>query len=123
LAGFAHFFSVYVSWIAIPCLAISGYSVRITNSLIQIFFPFGKITMDEAGKILSSSGAPLGWYIGSIITSIGLIITVLGFALITWKIRKYGHITSWFTGWQNAATGDRHRYPVFQLQINYLFGH
>ena len=106
MAGFAHFFSVYVSWIAIPCLAIigilfhrkrktkeslifaSGIVLTACGSLIQIFFPFGKITMDEARGILSSSGAPLGWYTGSIITSIGLIITVLGFALVTWKIRK-----------------------------------
>lgn len=106
MAEFAHFFSFYVSWIALPCLAIigilfyrkqktkesltfaSGIVLTALGSLIQVFSPFGKISIDEAGKVLSSSGPPLSWYTGSIVTSIGLIITVVGFALVTWKIRK-----------------------------------
>ncbi len=106
MANFTHFFSVYVAWVAIPCLAIisvifcikqstkeslifaSGIVLIALGLLIQIFSPFGRITMDEAGKVLSSSAPPLSWYAGSIITSIGLIVTVVGFALVTWKIRK-----------------------------------
>lgn len=106
MANFAHFFSFYVAWVSIPCLAIigiifcikqstreslifaSGIVLIAVGSLIQIFSPFGRIKMDEAGKILSSSGPPLNWYAGSIITSIGLIVTVIGFAIVTWKIRR-----------------------------------
>lgn len=106
MGEFAHFFSIYVIWITISCLAIIaiffyrkqrtkeslifafGIVLTAFGSLIQAFTPFGKITMDEAGKILSSSGPPLSWYTGSIITSVGLIITMVGFALVTWKIKK-----------------------------------
>jgi len=102
----AHLFSVYASWIAVPCLAIigilfhkkqktkeslifaSGIMLIAVGLLIQIFFPFGKITMDEAGKILSSSGPPLCWHTGNVIFSIGLIITVIGFALVTLKMKN-----------------------------------
>lgn len=102
----AHFFSIYTFWIALPCLAVIailfhrkqktkesliftlGIVLIAFGSLIQAFTPFGKITMDEAGKILSSSGPPFSWYTGSIITSVGLIITMVGFALVTWKIKK-----------------------------------
>jgi hypothetical protein len=104
MAIFAYFFSFYVVWVSIPCLAIisiiffmkqrtkeslvftSGIVLIALGTLIQIFSPFGKLAMDEAGKILSSSGPPLSWYTGSIITSIGLIVTVVGLALVTWKI-------------------------------------
>lgn len=106
MANFAHFFSLYVAWVSIPCLAMisiifcikqstkeslifaSGIVLIAIGSLIQIFSPFGRVTMDEAGKVLSSSGPPLSWYAGSIITSIGLIVTLVGFAIVTWKIRR-----------------------------------
>lgn len=106
MSHFAHFFSVYVMWGSFPCLAIigiffwtkqrtleslvlaTGFVIVVLGSLIQTFFPFAKISMDEAGKILSSSGAPLIWYTGSIMISIGLIITVVGFALVTWKMKR-----------------------------------
>lgn len=106
MAKLAHLFSVYVICVTVPCLAIigiifckkqntkesliftSGIVLIMIGSLIQFFSPFGKITTDEAGKILSSSGPPLSWYTGSIITSIGLIVTTVGFAIVTWKIKK-----------------------------------
>jgi hypothetical protein len=106
MANFAHFFSFYVIWAAIPCLAIIGiifwikqrtkesliFSTGIVlialGSLTQIFSPFGRITMDEAGEILSSSGPPLSCYTGSIITSVGFIVTVVGFAAVTWRIKR-----------------------------------
>lgn len=106
MANFAHFFSFYVTRAAVPCLAIIGIIFWIKQStreslvfasgivmitiglLIRIFSPFTRITMDETGKILSSSGPPLSWYAGSIITSIGLIVTVVGFALVTWKTKR-----------------------------------
>jgi uncharacterized membrane protein len=106
MSSFAHFFSFYVTWVAVPCLAIigiifwikqrtkeslvfaSGIVLIAFGSLIQIFSPFARMTVDEAGKILSSSGPPLSWYTGSIIVSIGLIVTVVGFALVTWKTKR-----------------------------------
>jgi hypothetical protein len=104
MSNFAHFFSFYVTWLTIPCLAIigiifwikqstkeslvlaSGIVLIALGSLVQIFSPFRKVTMNEAGKILSSSRPPLSWYTGSIVTSVGLIVTVVGFAFVTWKI-------------------------------------
>ncbi len=106
MANFAHLFSFYAAWISIPCLAIisiifylkqgtkenlvfaSGIVLVAVGSLIQTFSPFGRIKMDEAGNILSSSWPPLTWYIGSIITSVGLIVTVVGFAAVTWKMKR-----------------------------------
>ncbi len=107
MADFAHFFSAYVTWAAIPCLAIisiifsmkqstkesmvlsSGIVLVAVGSLIQIFSPFGKkMKLDAAENVLSSSGPPLSWYTGSIISSVGLIVTVVGFALVTWKTKK-----------------------------------
>ena len=106
MADFAHFFSVYTTWAAIPCLAIIGivFSIKqntkeslifatgivlvAIGSLMQLLSPFQRMTMDQVGKILSSNGPPLSWYSGSIITSLGLIITVVGFALVTWKTKK-----------------------------------
>jgi hypothetical protein len=58
------------------------------GSLIQVLSPISRITMDEAEKILSSIGTPLTWYAGSIIISIGLIITVVGFAFVTLKMKR-----------------------------------
>jgi len=106
MADFAHFFSVYVTWAAIPCLAIISiiFSMKqntkeslilsfgivfvAVGSLVQIFSPFENIKLDAAEKVLSSSGPSLSWYTGSIISSLGLIITVVGFALVTWKTKK-----------------------------------
>lgn len=103
MANIAHFLSVFVPWIALPCLAIigilyhrkhktkeslifvSGIALTAVGALIQAFSPFKKLTIDVAGKMFSSSGPPLGWYTGSILFSVGLIITVVGFALMTWK--------------------------------------
>ena len=103
---FAHFFAIYSGWIAIPCLAIIGivywlkqktiesfiltYGIVILalGSLMQVFSPFLKMTMDEIGNVVSSSGPPLIWYAGSIIGSFGLVVTVIGFALVTWKVNK-----------------------------------
>jgi uncharacterized membrane protein len=99
----AHWFSLIVGWITLPCLAIIsiffykkhknqgrlsltiGIITITLGHLIQLFSPFSRMTLDEAGNILSSSGPQLSWYAGSIITSIGLLITVIGFGLITFK--------------------------------------
>ncbi len=104
MSDFAHFLSLYVTWFSIPCLAVigiiffrkqktkesfvfsSGIVLIATGSIIQVFSPFGKMTFDEAGKALSSSGPPVSWYTGSLITSLGLVVTVIGFALVAWKI-------------------------------------
>lgn len=106
MAKLAHYFSVYVTWIAIPCLALigilfhikqktkeslifaSGIVIIALGSIIQVLSPFHKMTLDEAEKVLSSSGPPLSWYIGSITISIGLIVAMIGFALVTWRIKK-----------------------------------
>lgn len=106
MSNLSHYFSFYVTWTAIPCLAIIGIIFWLKQStkeslifasgivlialglLIQIFSPIRNLTIDEAGKILSSSGPPLSWYTGSIITSVGLIVTVVGFALVTWKTKR-----------------------------------
>jgi hypothetical protein len=103
MAEFAHFFSVITSWIAIPCLAIigiffykrqkttetltlaSGIALMTVGELTQLFSPFGHATIDAMGKVLSSSGPPLCWYTGSILTSIGLIVMTIGFALVARK--------------------------------------
>ncbi len=106
MAEFAHNFSVITSWTAIPCLAIigiffykrekttaslilaSGVTLMAIGELTQLFSPFRKATIDTMGKILSSSGPPLSWYTGSIIFSIGLIVTTIGFALVASKAGK-----------------------------------
>jgi hypothetical protein len=36
----------------------------------------------------SSSTVLFTWHIGAVISSIGLIVTVVGFALVTWKIKR-----------------------------------
>jgi len=95
-----------VIWTAIPILAIigiifwkkqktkeslvfaSGLVLIAIGPLIQIFSPFGKMTIDEAGKVLSSSGSHFTWYLGSLVVSVGLIFTVIGFAGVTWKIKQ-----------------------------------
>jgi hypothetical protein len=104
---FVCYLSIITSWIAIPCLAISGICFYIRQKdieslilasgiallaigeLTQLFSPFSKMTIDAMGKMLSSSGPPLSWYTGSIIISIGLIVTAVGFALVT---RKAGRV-------------------------------
>jgi hypothetical protein len=103
MAEFAHFFSVFTSLVAIPCLSIigiifylrqkttgnlilaSGLVLIAIGALTSFFSPFRRMTFDAAGKLLSSSGPPLSWYTGSILTSIGLIATTVGFALVTIK--------------------------------------
>ena len=68
MADFAHYFSVYVTWITVPCLAIigilfhkkqntkeslifaSGIVIIAIGAIFQIFSPFGKMTLDEAGR-------------------------------------------------------------------------
>ncbi len=105
MADLVHYVCVYVTWAAIPCLAIigtvfsmkrrtkesqilsSGIVLIAVGSLFQVFSPFGKMKIDAAGKILSSSGSPLSWYTGSIISTLGLIVTVVGFALVTWRTK------------------------------------
>jgi hypothetical protein len=55
------------------------------GTLIQVLTPVNKMTFDEAGNILSTGNTPLVWYTGSIIFNMGVIISVLGFALIVFK--------------------------------------
>ncbi len=101
MADLVHFVCIYVTWAAIPCLAIigivfgikqrtkesqilsSGIILIAVGSMFQVFSPFSRMKIDVTGKILSSSGPPLSWYTGSIISTLGLIATVVGFALVT----------------------------------------
>ncbi|MHA2218179.1 MAG: hypothetical protein ACXACY_19760 [Candidatus Hodarchaeales archaeon] len=103
MVNFAHLYSVIISWLVIPCLAIigiffykkqksrnslifaTGIVVMAFGQLMILFSPFQKMTFDEVGNMLSSSGPPLSWYGGSILFSTGLIITTVGFALITFQ--------------------------------------
>jgi len=64
-------------------LLISG-----VGTFLQIISPVRKITMDEAGKIISAVGTPYSWYIGGLIFHIGLIVTTIGFALFIFKNNK-----------------------------------
>ena len=58
------------------------------GDFLQIISPVRKITLDETYKIISSSGTPYHWYMGSFIFQVGIIITAVGFALIIFKIFK-----------------------------------
>lgn len=107
MANFTHFLSIYVTWSTLPCLAIigviffakqrttesfvfaSGLVLLTLGAVIQLFFPFGRMTLDEAGNVMSSSGPPLIWYAGSIVVSVGLVVTVIGFAVVTWKVKRH----------------------------------
>ncbi len=101
MANVAHFFTIYTGWIVIPLFAIVGviyhFRTRTKGSLIfalgllcialgqfiQIFSPFQKMTFDEFSNVLASTGPPVTWYLGSIVFSSGLIVTAIGFVIIT----------------------------------------
>ncbi|HNW91873.1 MAG TPA: hypothetical protein PKM88_03070 [bacterium] len=106
MVDIAHFISVIVMWLAMPFLTVigivfcskqktlgskvlaSGLALMTIGSLLSLFSPLGTCSVDEMGRTLSSSGPSLSWYVGSIVTSIGLIAAVFGFALVTWKIER-----------------------------------
>ena len=103
MSSLAHWFSVIIGCIALPCLAIlsilfykkqknqgsltltMGVITMTLGQLIQLFSPLGKMTLNVAGNILSSSSTPLSWYAGSVIFLLGLLITVVGFGLIIFQ--------------------------------------
>jgi len=93
----------YSNIIAISCLAVIsiiyylkhknkgslllciGVLITTLGVLLQQLIPFASISLNEAGEIMSSSGPPLFWYTGSVLTSVGLIIIVIGFSLVAFK--------------------------------------
>lgn len=55
------------------------------GELIMIFTNLWVMLMDNPEKMHE---LPLTWYIGHEVSSIGIIVTVVGFALVTWKMKK-----------------------------------
>ncbi|MDO9079914.1 MAG: hypothetical protein Q7U44_03870, partial [Desulfuromonadales bacterium] len=100
MSSLAHWYSLCSALIAIPLIGIVsivfhfknkiastlilaiGLNLVVLGGLIQIFTGAGEATLDEMGNFLSSSGPPISLYLGSIISSTGLLVTVVGFALV-----------------------------------------
>lgn len=105
MESIAHWYSVYSAWIAVPLIAVIaiyfhfknkttptlvlaiGFSLVAIGAILQIFVGAGSASFDEIGNMLSSSGPPMSWYLGSIITSTGLLITLVGFSLVAFKLK------------------------------------
>lgn len=61
-----------------------GWLCISTGLLVQLAFPLYRGEMDMAGNVLTSESSSL-WYVGSIISIIGIIFAVFGFTLITYR--------------------------------------
>ena len=103
MAEIAHWFNFIVSLVSAPCLALTGvFFYRKKRSyprlmmacglififlamIVQYYSPRASITYEQFKNIISSEGPRLSWYYGSLLNSFGLIVTVVGFAIETFK--------------------------------------
>jgi len=109
MESLAHWFSFYSALIAVPLFAVVAIYFHIKSrttptlvlaiglclvpigALLQLFVGAARATFDDMGNMLSHSGPPAAWYIGSIISSTGLLITVMGFALVAFTFNRRIH--------------------------------
>lgn len=64
----------------IPTLTVAlGFITMTAGSLLEVFAPYHKATLDEMQNALSTQSVPAAWYIGSVIINGGMIIVVVGF--------------------------------------------
>ena len=105
MSELAHWFSVLSGYICLPAMAVLaivfylknknknilvfaiGLSLMVIGQLAMSFFPYASIGLDEFEKIMSESGPPLSWYFGNIIFSLGLLTSVAGLWLITFRTK------------------------------------
>jgi len=101
MSAIAENFSVIAKWVALLTMMIMGTLIyerqKDTKSfvfifglmscavgqIIQVFIPAGRLVFDGAGTIVAVTETPMGWYMGSILSSTGIFISVVGFGLIT----------------------------------------
>ena len=98
LSGVAHAFSFFGGVVTLPLLTIAGlilhYRLRLASTLtlalglvavsigefLQLFSPFATLTYQELQNGLVYGEFPPVWYLGSVITSAGFLVTCAGFA-------------------------------------------
>jgi len=98
--------SLVVNLIAVPAMSIigilfhvqrktrgslvlaSGFSAVLMGMIIEFIVPQTFETMEEATQVLANSGPPLYWFIDEIVTTFGIIITVIGFVLVVIEDKK-----------------------------------
>jgi len=101
MSAIAQFLSIIVKWGALISLMVmglliykrqnnkrsmmflSGITVLAVGQVIQEFSPAAKLIFDGAGNPVSISDTSIIWYAGSILSSIGIIISILGFGWVT----------------------------------------
>jgi hypothetical protein len=97
IAGAAHDFSFIGGIVTLPLLVIGGvvlhYRLRLASTLtlavglviaaagefLQLFSPFGKWSYQEIQGVVIGT-FPAVWYLGSVVTSVGLLVACIGFA-------------------------------------------
>jgi hypothetical protein len=96
---FIYYYSYNMNMILALCASIIGIifwkkqrtkesMVFVLGILIAALGPLIKIISVLRQTLSKEILSPELWHIGSVITSIGLIVTVVGFALVTWKIKR-----------------------------------
>jgi hypothetical protein len=107
ISGLAHNFSFIGSIVTLPLLVIGGvilhYRLRLPSTLtlavglliaalgefLQLFSPFGKWSYQEIQGVVIGT-FPAVWYLGSVITSAGLLVTCVGFAWFSLTASRRG---------------------------------
>ena len=106
MTDFVRIFSFYAPLIVLPILGIIsvifyrkqktkgkllfsiGMILMNVGSFVQLFIPYAAVYLNEAGEIESFNGVPLSWHLGCFLFSLGIIVAVIGFSLITFKETK-----------------------------------
>jgi hypothetical protein len=107
ISGLAHNFSFIGGVVTLPILVIGGailhYRLRLASTLtlavglaiaatgefLQLFSPFAKWSYQEIqGFVIGQF--PAVWYLGSVVTSAGFLVTCVGFAWFSFTARRRG---------------------------------
>lgn len=66
-------------------LLCTGLVILMIGTYLQKFIPYVNVIMNDDGQVLSQTGPPYFWYIGSFMVTTGYILSTIGFAGITFK--------------------------------------
>ena len=106
MSGVAHWFSFIGGVVTLPLLVIGGVilhqrlrlastltlavglAVAAAGEFVQLFSPFAKKWSFQEIQGMVYGGFPAVWYLGSVITSVGLLLTCVGFGWFSVTVRK-----------------------------------